>query len=219
MKQLEINKRELSSNTKLQIVAWSLSIGVVLLAFSAWSQTYNWNYSHLTSYQIFPIFGLLAFSIMWSHYVASVIRQFFKVNKSALVKYFNLTSYAVLIALLVHPGLLIIQRYIDGFGLPPKSYLSYEPNFLKWVVLLGTASFFIFMFYELRRFYSKKSWWVYAQAAVDLAMIAIFYHSLRLGDQLHGGWFRDLWIFYGVTLAGSLMYIYIKKFNAVGENK
>jgi hypothetical protein len=44
---------------------------------------------------------------------------------------------------------------------------------------------------------------------VDLAVLGIFYHGLRLGDQLYGGWFRAVWYFYGVTLAAALSHKYI----------
>jgi hypothetical protein len=70
----------------------------------------------------------------------------------------------------------------------------------------------VFLAYELRRWYGGRPWWKYVAAAGDAAMVAIFYHGLRLGGQLQGGWFRGLWWFYGITLIGFLAYKYFGKY-------
>ncbi len=131
-----------------QIGAWSLSIVSSLIALIAWGTTYNWNFTPLSPYQLFPLLGLLAFSIMWSHYINSTIRQFAGLERVVLGSYFRATSYIVLVLLVLHPGILIYQRFRDGFGLPPGSYVSYVAPGLGWVTILGTASLFIFLTFE-----------------------------------------------------------------------
>lgn len=190
--------------------AWLLSLLVSVLSVFVWGQSMDWKLGNLTTYQIFPVLGLIAFSLMWSHYIVSVARQHFGMDKSVTKTYFDVTSWIVLIAIVLHPGLLIYQLYRDGLGLPPFSY----ERVYGWLTVLGTVSLLAFLAYELRRFYSHKKWWRFVEYIVDAAMLAIFYHGLNLGTQLHVDWFRWLWYFYGLTLVASLIYIYVKKFSA-----
>jgi hypothetical protein len=204
----------MTKQVKVQVAAWLVSIAVVIVAVEAWGQSYGWLFGHLSLYMLFPLFGLLAFSLMWSHYLAAVVRLVTNTDKAVLKPYFEMTSLVALIAILLHPSLLIFQLFQDGRGLPPESYMKYVGPTLAWVTLLGSLSFFTFLAYELRRFYEDKPWWQYVQAATDVAMLAIFYHALRLGGALHLPWFRMIWFFYGITLVGALIYIYTEKFRA-----
>jgi hypothetical protein len=191
----------------LKTFAWSVTAVAAALAILVWAQSLHPPFS---TYKLFPVFGLLAFSLMWAHYVASVGRQVAGVDKSQLSFYFETTSLLVLVAIFLHPGLLIWQLWRDGFGLPPDSYLhNYVAPGMGWIALLGTVSLFVFLSYELRRWYGGRSWWKYVSYATDVAMIAVFYHGLRLGTQLHSGWFMGVWYFYGLVLAACLAYIHI----------
>lgn len=197
---------------QLQVAAWGLSALVVVLAIVAWGSSYQWHFMHFTSYELFPVLGLIAYSLMWTHYIASLARELLKLPKRILIPYFNWTSYVVLAAICLHPGLLIYQRYKDGYGFPPHSYESYVRPGLGYVTIIGSASLLVFLAYEFRRRYAERSWWRFVNYAVDVAMLGILYHSLRLGDQLQHGWFRGVWYFYGITLIGCLVYKYTKRF-------
>jgi hypothetical protein len=105
-----------------------------------------------------------------------------------------------LLAIVLHPGLLIYRLFRDGYGLPPSSYEHFVAPGLAWVTLLGSVSLFCFLTFELHRWYGRRSWWKYVITAGDAAMLMIFYHSLRLGTQLMHGWYRAVWFFYGTTL-------------------
>lgn len=192
---------------RLNLGAWSLSLIVSVLAVYVWGHSLHWEIIGNSTYVLFPIFGLLAFSLMWTHYIVSAIRLYFKIDRSAILTYFNVTSWIVLIAIALHPGLLIYQLWRDGFGLPPFSY----DKVYGWLTLLGTASWFVFIAYEFRRKFGKKGWWHYVERLGDLAMLAIFYHGLTLGTQLHIEWFRWVWYVYGLGLIGALAYIYQQK--------
>jgi len=197
---------------------WSLTIFVCILAIFAWGQSLDWQLSALSIYLVFPVLGLLAFSIMWSHYMVGFLRRTI-LHGTPLHEFFNWTGYAVLVLLVLHPGLLIYQRFHDGFGLPPGSYESYVAPSLAWVTLLGTVSLLVFLSFELKRWFNKKNWWRYVLIANDLAMLAIFYHGLRLGSQTHLTWFRYLWWFYGVTLGAVLVHKYVLRIqqHSLGE--
>ncbi len=185
---------------------------VIIIAITVWGQGLRWQFDHLSIYQFFPVLGLIAFSTMWSHYIASVVRQLLGIERRVLHTYFEATSLIVLAAILLHPGLLWYQLWRDGFGLPPGSYLNhYVAPSLKWAAILGTISLFVFLAYELRRKYYDKHWWRYVAYASDAAMIAIFIHALNLGTNVQTGWFRVVWWGYGVSLIGALTYIYYKR--------
>lgn len=181
------------------IAAWSLTGFVSLLAVLAWGNSLSWEFNGITSYTLFPVLGLLAFSIMWSHYMVGAVRRIVDTAVD-LKNFFNWTGYAVLSLILLHPGLLIYQRFRDGFGLPPGSYKSYVAPSMAWLTLLGSFSLLVFLSFELKRWFDKKQWWKYVLILNDVAMLAIFYHGLRLGTQTHLVWYRYIWWFYGLTL-------------------
>lgn len=187
-------------------LAGGLSLLVAVVAMVAWGQDHHWQLVGLSPYGLFPLFGLLAFSILWSQYITIFLSKLFS-WKTDLKAYFVVTGWAVLLAIILHPSILVYQLWHDGFGLPPESYLQHfvAPG-LAWAALLGTVSFFIFLAYELHRWFDKKSWWKYVNYACELAIIAIFIHGLMLGDQLQHGWFRVVWIIYGIVLVVALIY-------------
>lgn len=207
--ELKISKHTLASPTSLNTLAWVLTAASVGAAFVAWASTWRWHLTGLTVYQIFPIFGLIAFSTMWCQYVISAVGTVSRAERNTFRQYFRVTGFMVLAAIMLHPGLLIWQLWRDGFGLPPESYLQhYVAPGLRWVALVGTVCLLIFLAYELRYKFGNRSWWRYMNYLVDIAVLAIFYHGLRLGSQLLGGWFRGVWIFYGIVLIIVLLYGY-----------
>ena len=195
-----------AQSDNLSWLPWLVTGLASILAIGVWGNSFGWQLRSINAYQFFPVLGLLGFSIMWSHYMAGEMKRTFLT--ADLTRYFRYTGYAVLLAIVLHPGILIYQRFRDGYGLPPSSYQSYVAPSMAWITLLGSVSLMIFLAYELKRFFGEKPWWVYVAAAGDIAMLAIFYHGLRLGSQLQGGWFRYLWIFYGVTLIIAIAHKY-----------
>jgi predicted ferric reductase len=192
------------SGKNMQAVAWGLALVVCGLSFIAWGEGNSWNFSHLSTYQVFPLLGLLAFSLMWSHYILGTLKEVATSNPDSLKNYYRWTGYAVLVLICLHPGLLIYQLFHDGQGLPPGSYEKYVAPGLAWVTLLGTASLLVFLAFEFHRVFGKKSWWHYVADLSDLAMLAIVYHGLRLGSQLQMGWYRYVWWLFAVTLLAVL---------------
>ncbi len=194
-----------------QTGAWLLTALAAALAVIVWGQSYDWQLS-FDAYLVFPVLGLTAYSIMWAHYMAGTLREFFRVDKTALKEYYRWTGFAVLALICLHPGLLIYKRFVDGYGLPPHSYETYVAPGLGWITLLGTASLLVFLAYEFHRKFGKRDWWHFVTQAGDLAMIAIFYHGLRLGTQTQSGWFHYVWWFYGITLVAVLIRSYSIKY-------
>jgi len=196
--------------TIVKIASWKLAVLVVVLAVIAWGQGFAWQFDAFSTYLLFPLFGLLAFSLMWSHYITGAIRRLAGLDKTVNKTYLAVTGYIVLILILLHPGLLIWQLWRDGMGLPPESYLHYVAPGLAWVALLGTVSLGVFLSYELHHWFKERSWWPWVAHVSDVAMLAIFYHGLRLGSQTQAGWYHLVWWFYGVTLVMALGIIYYR---------
>lgn len=202
MAQIRINENTLNH------LALFLTTIVVSLAFIAWAQRLGWSFSPLSSYQIFPLLGLLAFSLMWTHYVVAAVRMRRGIGGDATKVYFESTSIAVLILILLHPAILIRQTWRDGLGLPPDSISAYIGSAGYWTVSIAMIALFAFLLYELRKFHSHKSWWKYVQYASDVAMVLIFIHALSLGGTLQIGWYRAFWYLLGVGYLVALVAIY-----------
>ncbi len=184
----------------LQTIAWGLSTLVAVVAIGAWGDFINWRFDKLNLYIIFPLLGMLAFSLMWVHYIIGALRRRYVVAKEQLQLYFDMTSALVLSLILLHPGLLVWQLWQDGMGLPPNSYKAYVGQTLYGFVLLGVIALVIFISYEFRRIERLKRYGTWLQYASDVAMLLIFVHGLKLGGTLQSTWFKWIWLFYGVTL-------------------
>lgn len=193
-------------------VAWGLVTLVVILALLVWSQV-RLTGSSVTIYDVFPVLGLSAFSIMWCHYVVGALAKYVGDEKSrGLARFYKITEVIVLFLLLLHPGLLIVNLWFDGFGLPPFSYLQAYPGIVHgFALLLGTMSLLAFLAFEFHRKFGQKSWWKYVDYASMAAMAAIFFHALLLGGELAVTWFKAIWLFYGVTLIGAIIYGFQQK--------
>ena len=201
----------------LQLLSWTLGIGVIAVAISAWSEV-RLTGRPLTAYDFFPPLGLSAFGLMWTHYTTGALRRIFNVPPATLKVYFTVTSWIVLVLILLHPGIFVTKLWLDGFGLPPISYLTvYQDTLMRIALLLGTLSLLTFLAFEFRRKYREKSWWKYVEYANIAAMFAILYHGFTLGQELSLSWLRWIWLFYTVTLAGAVIYNEVNKKEAKNE--
>jgi hypothetical protein len=191
---------------RLQVTSWLLGLIVTLAVFTVWSQV-RLTGQVLTAYDLFPLLGLVAFSLMWTHYVTDALRRYLKQDRSVLEQYFKISSGVVLVLILLHPGIFLVKLWLDGLGLPPFSYFQVYGGIMQRAALvLGTLSLLVFLTYELYRWFRQAPWWKYVGYANILAMGAIFYHGLTLGDELSLTWFRVVWFFYGVTFVCAVIY-------------
>lgn len=191
------------------IAATILTVMSSLVAIVAWRQINTAPLQELSTYEIFPLFGLLAFSLLWCLYTTDAIANFRNIENESLRPYYRITGYVLLVVLLAHPALLIIPLWRDGFGLPPGSYAAYVAPNLVWVVTLGTLALLAFLTYELRRWFKKRNWWKWVLYGNDIAMLAILYHGFTLGGELQSGWFQGVWLFYGMTFVTYVVYLRI----------
>lgn len=190
-----------------QSIEWLLGTVVTVVALTAWGTARHIGASTLTIYDVFPVFGLVAFSLMWTHYISGSIRRLMNLEKAKSDLYWSVSSGLVLAAIILHPLLLETGLIRDGLGLPPANYFTAYQS-LGWFLVLGCTALLIFLSFETKRWWGEKSWWKWVEFAQIPALIAIFIHSSVLGRELSVPWFRTIWWLYGLTLVGAWIYNY-----------
>ena len=166
-------------------------------------------HGRIDRYDVFPILGLMAWSLMWLHYVSGSVKRYagFAEDRLILRVYFRVTSLMVLFLILLHPALLYNGLLSDGFGLPPTSaFAVYSTVAMRVALMLGYLGLGAFLLFELGRWFRNRSWWKYIEYASIAAMFAIFVHALMLGGELMLGWYRAVWLLSGIILVLSLVY-------------
>lgn len=194
------------------VLIYGLSIITIILAILAWGSFLQWHIAGVSNYGLFPIFGLIAFSLLWSQYITLALRDLLHIDNKLLKPYFMITGYLILVAILLHPGILIWQLWRDGHGLPMRSYFNYVNHSLRWFTILGTINLTILLFFEARRWLAKKRWWRYVTYVVDLVVISVYIHALKLGTQVnYVSWYHKVWYVYGILLILALSFIYYQR--------
>lgn len=195
---------------------WILFGTVSTISVALWLITLSGSVSSM--YQFFPILGVLAWTTMWVHYVASSI------GKPANSKRFaTWTGYIVLLFILMHPGIFLVQRFLDTGLLPPESYVSYVGSYRAWVVVIAIAALVTFLLYDvLKHFRGKliaRGIWPYVGLLQACAMAAIFIHGLTLGASMNSSYFMLWWIFLGVLLVPCLVVQVVRDFKVSDRTK
>lgn len=66
---------ETNTSKQVGLIAWSLYAFVTMVAIYVWGVQLDWSFSNLNALTVFPLFGLVAFSLMWVHYLTNFIRD------------------------------------------------------------------------------------------------------------------------------------------------
>ena len=196
------------NRSTLYLATGVLTTLILAVAFLAWFQGLH---GEMNKYTLFPLLGLTAFSLMWMHYISGSLKRYLGLasDEKLLSRYFKITSIVVLALILLHPGLLYIGLFQDGYGVPPISaWEAYSTTGARIGLLLGSVSLTAFLLFELGRWFRRKKWWKYIEYASVGAMIFIFVHALILGGELLPGWFRFVWVLIGWVLVMSIVYNY-----------
>jgi hypothetical protein len=193
----------MQKQTTFQSTIWAVTAVVVGLAFFVW-----WpSASDLTLYSLFPLLGLLAFSLMWTHYIAGALRRYFHHSPEILARHFKITSYVTLLLIITHPFILYLQLYLDGLGLPYQSIPAVYPGVMQQLgIAMGVMALGLFLLYELYRFFRERTWWRYVEWANIGAMYLILWHGYTLGGELRQPWFQVVWIAYAILLTCAVTY-------------
>jgi hypothetical protein len=205
------------SSPQLELIAWLLAGITSCLALVVWGETLNWDYRNINAYTTFPLFGLIAFSVMWSQYMVGALKTVTHGKKDALARFSLISGSLVTTVVVLHPLILILKLWSDGDGLPPESYIHYVTPGLGWAVILGSVSLVAFLAFELRHRYRDRTWWRFVDYINDAAIVAIYVHAFNLGTHTQFDWFKPVWFFYGATLSVALFYKYWRIIQARNE--
>jgi hypothetical protein len=193
----------MQTQKKYSKTAWSLFCIAVTVPFIAWGSRLGWDPEAITLYSLFPLLGLWAWSVMWTHYAyGSILILDGKAAKNKLYK--KVSGWFVLAALLLHPGLLALAQWQSTDVLPPESYYLYVGQAFAIFITLGFIAINAFLAYEiLERLRSNElveRYWKWMSLSQALAMILIFIHAMALGQDLGSGWFQFYWVILGALL-------------------
>lgn len=154
---------------------------------------------------LFPAFGLIAFSILWLHSISGVFEPWLR-DRINFDRYVQTSSIIVLISIILHP--LLILMSLD-FNLS-RLYL-YGETYIK----LGIIAWLLLITYDIGKLLKRYDFFVRHWRKIllisTIGFLLTFFHSLNLGSDLQSGPLRAIWIFYGVTGIISTIYTYVIK--------
>jgi len=159
-------------------------------------------------FEVFRVFGLVAFSVMWLHIVGGA----YKKKLSRLInwqRFVNVSSMIVLISLILHPGLMLVALISSGEG-SPFDYVGSGSTFLIWSAIIA---WIVFVAYDWLK--DKKGNdlilrnWNRVKLISTLGFFLVLYHSLGVGSDLQAGALQKLWWFYGISAAVAMIYNYV----------
>ncbi len=183
-------------------VAWLLFCVVVIVPFVHWADTLAPG-KPLNAYTVFPLFGIWAWSLMWTHYAHGTLTMVSdRFARSAV--YSRVTGVLVLMLLIAHPGLLLTGLVVDTGERAPSTVLLFGGEGEAVFVVLGMAGLVAFLLYDVLDRLDLKTrmgrGWRWVGLAQIAAMTAVFAHSLAIGRHLDEGWFRHYWVGLGALL-------------------
>lgn len=190
-----------------RVIPWALGLLVSAISVVVWLG--GLSDSGVTAYSLFPLFGLLAWSLMWTHYVYGVliVRYGFARSKS----YKRVSELVVFAALWLHPGVLAYQLWVDKQMTPPASFVGYFGHNGTLLLIGAIVAWLTFLSYDvLMRFKDRPFWkrnWFWVSVSQAWAMTAIYFHAIKLGRHIQVSWFKAYWLVLGVTLFASMAYL------------
>ena len=189
---------------------YTIAVVSVFYPLSVWFNSSLLKFGQFNLFDLFPAFGLLAFSVMWLHVVGGAFRVY-------LEKYINFerfvywSSIVVLISLILHPGLLFLALYMSGGGSP----YDFVPDGKEYLITIAIVAWVIFIGYDILKFFRKRGvlikHWEVIKLISTLALFLGFFHSIGIGRDLQTNPLRSVWIFYGITATIATVYTYFIK--------
>ena len=157
---------------------------------------------------LFPFFGLLAFSLLWLHAISGVFEPWLR-KQIDFNKFVHATSIIILISIISHPLLLLIQMGREFTQI-------FSGGIYIW---LGMVGWLLLLTYDIGKLLNKHDFfvrnWNKILVISTIGFLLTFFHSLNLGSNLQSGPLRVVWIFYGVTAILATIYTYgTKKFRS-----
>jgi len=178
---------------------------VTALTVLAWNSFFK---ADITGFSIPSLLAMLAFGFMWVHYLTGYLKSNFEPDLDTS-KETKFTQYFVLLAILLHPLLIILNLKSIGLGLPPASFSDFFGKLGYLFVVLGTIALSAFLLFEFKAQLKKKpKIWQAVLKFNDLAMLLVILHGFRLGFVTNSTFYKYVWLSYGLTL----LYFYFDKY-------
>ena len=182
---------------------------VVLFALVAvllpqWIHIRNVSWDAALLPNIFPIFGLLAATLLWLHAISGAFEEWLR-ERFDFDAFVHWTALAILVSIILHPLLFLI---LIDFNL--------GVIFSSIPLILGMIAFLLLITYDIGKALKRHSFFVRHWRKIliisNIGFLLTFIHALEVGSDLQEGFMRGLWIFYGITALLAIIYTYgIKK--------
>ena len=191
----------------------TLFLSILFLPIYIWGQSFSWNFEFFSLYLLFPLLGLLAFSIMWAQVVVGKFKNYF--NKIfSTHKFFVRTGLTVLILFLSHPIVAAIAQWKSSKLLPLESIFSLVGPSQRIFIIFALISFVSFVMYELvlrlSKFRIVQKIAPFVEFFSSIGVILVWIHSINIGSHLQTGLLRITWWFYGITTILIILHTYGK---------
>lgn len=188
---------------------WGSTFLVFLLPMLQWGSDLGWDINEISLLKIFPLLGLWAFAQMWLHYgVGSIKRR--KPEAFDYKGWYKATGNVVFVLFMLHPMLLVFETV--KVHMTPFDYVDDSAMIFLLLGYFGLASFLL---YEVAEKFQGKDFWKKHFDKIKVlsivAMLAIFAHSLQLGQNLEEGWLRAVWLVMFVAFVGFVLDSYTYK--------
>lgn len=180
----------------------AVSLFIVGYPLSVWYQNTSLTLDRTLLLSLFPAFGLIAFTVMYLHIIGRPFKRV--LNQYILFDLFErLSSYIVLVAILLHPVLRTVYFSMSGLSLSPT-----------FPVALGIIGLLMLITYDLGKAFARSAWvrqhWFIIDVVSTLGFYVIWVHAFLIGSDLQVGFMHTLWIFYGASalLASGYTFLY-----------
>jgi predicted heme/steroid binding protein len=200
-----MTKKEFNQSKNLVNASYLFVTAATLLA---WNGRFE---GSLKGFSIPSLLALLAFGYMWVHYLTHFLRSNFQDDLNTKLS-LKISQAFVLIAIVAHPVAIVAYLNSSGYGTPPQSFKLAFGETGAFFISLGTVSLLAFLAFELKKILIKKpKLWSGVLKLNDLAMVLIIIHGFKLGIVLRSGWFKFIWLAYGLSLLYFFYDKYVKK--------
>lgn len=165
------------------------------------------SFDSVSIFSLFPLFGLLAFTLLWLHAISGVFEPWLR-KYINFDRYVQITSGIIFICIILHPLFLLIPSNFNF-----SQIFAYGEKYV-WLAIIG---WFLLITYDIGKILKKYNFfsrnWNNILLISTIGFLLIFFHSLGIGDDLQTGPLRTVWIFYGITAISATIYTYgIKRY-------
>lgn len=190
-----------------KLIKWGIIIfSTLVVVYPLWNITsqLSWSWSETIIANLFPLFGISAFTILWLHIVGPALRPWLD-KYVDFQRFLDVTEPYVLVSMLMHPLLLLVIMNFDV-----KAILAGGPY-----IFFGIIGLTLLLTFDIGKAFKKRNFverhWNKILLLSTIGFLLIFFHSIMLGSHLQEGPLRILWLFFGTTAISAAIWNYMVK--------